>query len=99
MSSTLPLHPTDDGWPYPEPLAFDVADADVDFDALELLGPHCYDCLASDEREALFLHFGLQGSDAWSIKELAPKLGLTRHETAVLVGTAIDKVRVQLMRE
>jgi hypothetical protein len=99
MSSTLPLHPTDDGWPYPEPLAFDVADAAVDFDALELFGPHCYECLEADEREALFLHFGLQGSDPIPMKELAPKLGLTRSEAATLVGTAIDKVRVQLLRE
>jgi DNA-directed RNA polymerase sigma subunit (sigma70/sigma32) len=99
MSSTLPLHPTDDGWPYPEPLAFDVADADVDFDALELFGPHCYECLTEPEREALFLHFGLRGNDALTIKELAPKLGMTRAETATLVGTAIDKVRVQLMTE
>ena len=33
------------------------------------------------------------------MKELAPKLGLTRSEAATLVGTAIDKVRVQLLRE
>ena len=47
--------------------------ADVpDLDALELLGPHVYDTLTAVERAALCFRFGLQGSDALSMKELAP---------------------------
>ncbi|HTL87451.1 MAG TPA: hypothetical protein VL856_19870 [Acidimicrobiia bacterium] len=99
MSSTLPLFPTDDGWPYPDQIGGElVADA-PDLDALEMLGPHSFDGLTAPERDALFLHFGLQGCDALSMKLLAPKLGCTRAEAAALVGSAIDKVRVQLLTE
>ena len=99
MSSTLPLFPTDDGWPYPDQTEIDlIADA-PDLDALEMLGPHSFDGLTETERNALFMHFGLQGCDALPMKVLAPKLGCTRAEAAALVGSAIDKVRVQLLTE
>ena len=99
MSSTLPLFPTDDGWPYPDVTGTDlVADA-PDLDALELFGPHTFDTLTPAERDALFAHFGLQGRDALSMKQLAPALGCTRAEARALLGSAIDKMRVQLMRE
>ena len=99
MSSTLPLFPTDDGWPYPDLGRFDPAADAVDLDALEMLGPHAFDALDFAEREALFSHFGLEGRTPLSMKQLAPALGCTRSEAATLVGTAIDKVRVQLQRE
>ena len=99
MGSTLPLFPSDDGWPYPDATGLDLADDAVDFDALELLGPRAYDVLTEPERDALFLHFGLRGRNALSMKELAPALGCTRAEARTLVGTAIDKVRVQLLAE
>jgi hypothetical protein len=99
MSSTLPLHPTDDGWPYPDAAGLDMV-ADVhDFDALELFGPHAFDSLTTAEREALFSHFGLDGHRALSMKRLAPALGCTRAEAAALVGSAIHKMRVELLRE
>jgi DNA-directed RNA polymerase sigma subunit (sigma70/sigma32) len=99
MSSTLPLFPTDDGWPYPDATGADLV-ADVpDLDALEMLGPHSFDALTEEERDALFSHFGLHGRDALSMKQLAPALGCTRAEARALLGSAIDKVRVQLMRE
>jgi hypothetical protein len=99
MSSTLPLFPTDDGWPYPDVnVAEFVADA-PDFDALEMLGPHAFDGLTSGEREALFSHFGLRGRDPLPMKLLAPALGCTRAEAAALIGSAVDKMRVQLLRE
>ena len=99
MSSTLPLHPTDDGWPYPDASGLDMAADAPDFDALELLGPHAFDGLTRPERDELFSHFGLYGHDALSMKQLAPALGCTRAEAAALVGSAIDKMRVQLLRE
>jgi DNA-directed RNA polymerase specialized sigma24 family protein len=99
MGSTLPLFPSDDGWPYPDAGGADlVADA-PDLDALELLGPHAFEELTRPEREALFRHFGLHGYDALSMKKLAPALGCTRAEARALLGSAIDKVRVHLMRE
>jgi DNA-directed RNA polymerase sigma subunit (sigma70/sigma32) len=99
VKSTLPLFPTDDGWPYPDmPRAEPLADS-PDLDALEMLGPHAFDCLTAREREALFLHFGLRGKTAVPMKELAPMLGCTRSDARDLVGSAIDKVRVQLQSE
>jgi len=99
MSSTLPLFPTDDGWPYPDTTAAEfVADA-PDLDALEMLGPHAFDTLTAEERDALFTHFGLQGRDPLPMKLLAPALGITRAEAAALIGSAVDKMRVQLLRE
>jgi DNA-directed RNA polymerase sigma subunit (sigma70/sigma32) len=96
-SSTLPLFPSDDGWPYPDlSTALDpAADAD-DFDALELLGPHAFDRLTQPERDALFMHFGLEGRDAHSMKTLGPAIGCTRSEARQLLGSAIDKLRVEL---
>jgi DNA-directed RNA polymerase sigma subunit (sigma70/sigma32) len=99
MRSTLPLFPSDDGWPYPDATEIElVADA-PDLDALEMLGPHLYDTLTAQERAALAYRFGLNGSNAYSMKELAPLLGCTRAEACVVLGTAIDKVRTQLLRE
>jgi DNA-directed RNA polymerase sigma subunit (sigma70/sigma32) len=99
MRSTLPLFPTDDGWPYPDAPQREFAADAPDLDALELLGPHVYDNLTSLERAALRFRFGLHGADALSMKELAPLLGCSRAEAAALVGCAIDKVRAELLRE
>jgi DNA-directed RNA polymerase sigma subunit (sigma70/sigma32) len=99
MRSTLPLFPSDDGWPYPDVTGVElVADA-PDLDALELLGPHSFDTLTARERAALAFRFGLNGSESHSMKELAPMLGCTRAEACVVLGSAIDKVRLQLLRE
>jgi DNA-directed RNA polymerase sigma subunit (sigma70/sigma32) len=99
MKSTLPLFPTDDGWPYPDmPRAEPLADT-PDLDALEMLGPHAFDCLTPEERDALFKHFGLRGNAAVSMKELAPLLGCSRSDARDILGRAIDKVRVQLSAE
>ena len=97
--STLPLFPTDEGWPYPETVGLDlVADDEPDLDALELRAdPHAYDGLTLQERAALFSHFGLQGHQPLSMKELGPALGCSRSEARLLLGTAIDKVRTRLM--
>ena len=99
MGSTLPLFPTDDGWPYPDAVGTELAADTPDLDALELLGPRAYDVLSASERDALFWHFGLDGGTALSMKELAPKLGCSRADARVILGSAIDKVRVQLLDE
>jgi hypothetical protein len=99
MSSTLPLFPTDDGWPYPDGVGREFV-ADVpDFDALELFGPHAFDTLTTRERDALFSHFGFNGRRALPMKDLAFALGCTRGEARDLVGAAIDKLRVFVLSE
>ena len=99
MRSTLPLFPSDDGWPYPDEANRELTADAPDLDALELLGPHAYDVHTSEERDALCLHFGLQGANALSMKELGPMLGCSRAEAGALIGSAIDKMRVQLLTE
>jgi DNA-directed RNA polymerase sigma subunit (sigma70/sigma32) len=99
MRSTLPLFPTDDGWPYPDTVRGELVAEVPDLDALELLGPHVYDGLTSEERAAILFRFGLFGTTALSMKELAPVLGCTRAEAGVVLGRAIDKMRSQLLRE
>ncbi|MCU1430539.1 MAG: hypothetical protein JWL83_4539 [Actinomycetia bacterium] len=97
--STLPLFPSDDGWPYPDVLGVELAaDDEPDLDVLELRAdPHAYDALTLREREALFRHFGLRGQRALSMKHLAPALGCSRSEARDLVTSAIDKVRTRLL--
>jgi hypothetical protein len=97
--STLPLFPTDEGWPYPDVVGAEFAtDDEPDLDALELRADrHAYDGLTLLEREALFSHFGLQGRVPLTMKELGPAIGCTRTEARAVLGTAIDKVRMRLM--
>ena len=101
MRSTLPLFPTDDGWPYPDHDADDdellgrgfTVDAEVDLDALELTAdPHAFDGLTTAERDALDRRF----THGESMKDLAHSLGITHAEAADLLGRAIDKVRLRL---
>ena len=80
------------------PRAEPLADT-PDLDALEMLGPHAFDGLTLEERDALFKHFGLRGNDAVSMKELAPLLGCSRSDARDILGRAIDKVRVHLSAE
>jgi len=96
--STLPLFPTDEGWPYPDVVGIDLAaDDEPDLDALELRAdPHAFDTLTTQERAALFAHFGLRGEAPVSMKQLGPALGCSRSEARALLGTAIDKVRIRL---
>jgi hypothetical protein len=99
MRSTLPLFPTDDGWPYPDATAVEPTADAPDLDALEFLGPHAYDTLTAQEREAVHRRFGLNGATALSMKELAPAIGCSRAEAGIVLGRAIDKVRTQLLLE
>ena len=81
--TTLPLFPTDDGWPYPDVgTELDVVDdSEIDLDALELLADrHAFDGLTLHQREAVIVHFGLDGGEPVPTKLLGEKLGCTRAE-------------------
>ncbi len=60
---SLPLYPTDDGWPYPDTLVPEpAADDDVDLDLLELrVDPHAYADLTELEYFAVSWRYGLAG--------------------------------------
>jgi DNA-directed RNA polymerase specialized sigma24 family protein len=102
MRSTLPLFPTDEGWPYPD--ADGAAEAellrqgytvepDVDLDALQLVANvHAFDGLTPQEREVLDRRFWRSES----MKDVAHDLGCSHAEASLLLGRAVDKVRVRL---
>jgi len=97
--STLPLFPTDDGWPYPDPpLGPDlVDDGEPDLAALELRAdPHAFDSLSAQERWAVVRRFGLDGDPPASVKDLGDLLGCTRAEAREHLGAGIDKLRTRL---
>ena len=96
-SSSLPLYPSDDGWPYPDTLGAELeSDDEVDLDALELrIDPHAYADLTEREHFAVFHRFGLDG-DACSMLELARAMDCTDAEAAVVLSAAIDKLRDRL---
>jgi DNA-directed RNA polymerase sigma subunit (sigma70/sigma32) len=97
--TTLPLFPTDDGWPYPDLTAGPdlVDDAEPDLDALELQADrHAFDGLTARERDAVMLHFGLDGGEPVPTKLLGHKLGCTRAEAREQLGAGIDKLRTRL---
>jgi len=95
--STLPLYPSDDGWPYPDDSADGlVADDEIDLDQLELVAdPHAWADLTAAERTAIERRFGFDGAPA-SMKELCATLGCTRTEAREVLGSAIDKLRSRL---
>jgi hypothetical protein len=103
LVSSLPLFPTDDGWPYPDspgpgaPGHEPEADDDVDLDLLELRAdPHVYADLTELEYFAVSWRYGLGGS-AHSMKDLALELGCNHAEARDVLGGALDKLRQRLL--
>jgi hypothetical protein len=94
---SLPLFPSDDGWPYPDSVGFEpVADDDVDLDLLELrVDPHAYADLTELEYVAVAWRYGL-GVSPHSMREVAFELGCDRAEAQVVLGGALDKLRRRL---
>ena len=95
--ASMPLFPTDDGWPYADDPREWQSDDGIDVDVLALLcDRHLFDGLTVREHEALVLHFGLGRAEPLSMKQLGPALGCTHAEAAGLVGAAVDKLRLHL---
>jgi DNA-directed RNA polymerase sigma subunit (sigma70/sigma32) len=106
--SSLPLFPTDDGWPYPDATFSEfgasqlgameqAADDDVDLDLLELrVDPHAYADLTELEYFAVSWRYGLTG-EPHSMKNLAGELGCNHAEARAVLGGALDKLRQRLI--
>ena len=106
---SLPLFPTDDGWPYPD-AAFSefgasqlgaleqVADDDIDLDLLELrVDPHAYADLTELEYFAVSWRYGVGNRcTPHSMKELAAELGCNHAEARDVLGGALEKLRRRL---
>ena len=94
------LPSVDESWPYADVEDEQPADDEVDLDVLELrVDPRAYLGLASDEREVLFLRFGLADGRARSMKEIARTLNITHAQARDLLGAAIEKVRTRVALE
>jgi len=90
----------DESWPYADVEDEQAADDEVDLDVLELrVDPRAYLGLDSDEREVLFLRFGLADGRARSMKEIARTLDITHSQARELLGRAIEKVRTRVALE
>jgi hypothetical protein len=110
--SSLPLYPSDDGWPYPDAPASElgsshyvgldqVADDGVDLDLLELRAdPHAFADLTELEYFAVSWRYGLGAQTApHSMKELATELGCNHAEARAVLGGALDKLRRRLLTD
>ena len=94
------LPSTDESWPYPDAEDELAAEDEVDLDVLELrVDPRAYFGLEADEREVLFLRFGLADGRARSMKEIARTLEVTHAQARELLGRAIEKVRTRVALE
>jgi len=96
---SLPLYPTDDGWPYPDALVVEpAADDDIDLDLLELRAdPHAYADLTELEYFAVSWRYGVGNRcSPHSMKELASELGCNHAEARAVLGVALDKLRQRL---
>jgi hypothetical protein len=102
--ASLPLYPSDDGWPYPDAPASEsafelTADDDVDLDLLELRAdPHAYADLTELEYFAVSWRYGLGGTPH-SMKNLAGELGCSHAEARDVLGGALDKLRRRLLTD
>lgn len=96
-TSTLPLFPSDDGWPYPDVVGHELeADDDIDLDALELrCDPHVFADLTELEHFVVTHRYGLT-CDPCSMKDLARFLDCSSAEASAVLGAAIDKLRTRL---
>jgi hypothetical protein len=103
MMPSLPLFPTDDGWPYPDGVipsfTFEPqADDEPDLDLLELrIDPHAYADLTELEYFAVSWRYGVgPGGLPHSMKDLACELGCNHAEARDVLGGALDKLRHRL---
>ena len=94
------LPSADESWPYPDIEDEEPADDELDLDVLELrVDPRAYMSLDADEREVLFLRFGLADGRPRSMKEIARALEITHSQARELLGAAIEKVRTRVALE
>lgn len=95
--STLPLFPTDDGWPYPDTLAPEPGfDDDIDLDALELrVDPHAFADLTELEYYVVTHRYGIDTAPC-TMKDLARDLDCSHREARDVLAGALVKLRDRL---
>ncbi len=89
----------EDGWPYPDGKAeLPDLDSNIDEDAIVLrgLGPKLFDDLEPLERRVIAAHYGLDGGEPRSMKELHNDLGIPRTELREALAGGLAKLRTSL---
>ncbi|HVM02306.1 MAG TPA: hypothetical protein VM263_06515 [Acidimicrobiales bacterium] len=93
------LWPAEDGWPYPD-TGPEVADpqSEIDEDLLDLhaRSPHLFAALDPVERQVITRHYGLDGCQPCSMKQLHNETGMSRAELRDALGSGLGKLRSQL---
>jgi hypothetical protein len=93
------LWPAEDGWPYPD-TGPEVADpqGEVDEDLLDLhaRSPRLFAALDAVERQVITRHYGLDGAQPCSMKQLHNETGMSRAELREALGSGLGKLRMQL---
>jgi DNA-directed RNA polymerase sigma subunit (sigma70/sigma32) len=91
--------PSDEGWPYPDTVGETIdLDATTDDDALSIRAApaQLFDHLDPLERAVITAHYGLEGKDPRTMKELHAEMGLPRAELRDALGTGLAKLRTEL---
>ena len=93
------LWPAEGGWPYPDsgPEVADLAaEMDDDIISLHAASGHLLDGLDDLERRVITAHYGLNGHDACSMKQLHQETGMSRAELRDALGSGLGKLRARL---
>ena len=90
--------PTDDGWPYHDELREEAdLSALVDDDVLSISTErHLLDSLDPLERQVIQAHYGLDGAEPRSMKQLKVDLGVPRADLRSALGSGLAKLRTHL---
>jgi DNA-directed RNA polymerase sigma subunit (sigma70/sigma32) len=93
------LWPAEDGWPYPD-TGPEVVDpqGEVDVDLLDLHArtPRLFAALDAVERQVITRHYGLDGAQPCSMKQLHNETGMSRAALREALGSGLGKLRTQL---
>ena len=94
------LWPNEEGWPYPDTAGEMVdLDATTDDDTLSLRASptQLFDQLDPLERAVITAHYGLEGQQPRTMKQLHAEMGLPRAELRDALGTGLAKLRTELL--
>ena len=94
------LWPNEEGWPYPDTVGETVDyDATTDDDTLSLraMPTQLFDHLEPLERAVITAHYGLDGHQPRTMKQLHTEMGLPRAELRDALGTGLAKLRTELL--
>jgi DNA-directed RNA polymerase sigma subunit (sigma70/sigma32) len=93
------LWPSDEGWPYPDTVGETVdLDATTDDETLCMRASpsQVFAHLDPLERAVITAHYGLEGQQPRTMKQLHAEMGLPRAELRDVLGTGLAKLRTEL---